>query len=121
MNQTRTVNRIFAVIPGVVMTAGNIDAPLVRERIKAGRDILQTWGGVTRVVRIIFRLISEEILRVEKLRIHRRNLRGCGVAPFMRVASERNRVLRAATLVIEAKRKSSGELCGHPAIDAKRK
>ena len=52
MNQRRAVDRVLAVIPGVMMAAGDIDWPFVHEWIELGRLVGQPPRRLRGIVRI---------------------------------------------------------------------
>ena len=64
MNQQRAIDRVFAVVSGVMVPARNINFPLPRKRIQTSRWTRKRRRHVLRLVRRINRLFRDNVPRV---------------------------------------------------------
>src|SRR6187397_3230989 len=120
MDQSRAVYRILAVIPGVVMPAGNIDRTLVDEWIKARSDASQ----LRRRLHVKFCIFSaharQKALCFRELRLHRWNFRRRNMADVVRMPCVGRYVIGAAALVVQTERKRPRKMRSDTAINSKR-
>jgi hypothetical protein len=119
VGELRGVDGVFAVIARVVVSTGNIDFAGVHERIKARGNAAEARRGVARVVRVIGGEIREGGIHGGEGGAG--DVGGRGVAGFVNVARERQGIIRAATLMVNAERVSARVERRHAFIDAERK
>jgi hypothetical protein len=121
MDERSAVDRVFAVVAGIMMAAAHIDRAVVDEGIEASGDVLELGSGVARVVFAVGAFFGERfVYRFEFVR-HARDFGGSGMARAMGKPGEGQGVIRSATLMIKAEGVGAGEGAGHAVIDEKRK
>src|SRR5207247_6214818 len=120
MNQGRAVDRVFAVITGVVMAAGDVNGPFIYKRIELRRFVREQRRALRQIARIGSpSIVRDPVPREWKGRGRRRAGGWRGVAGTMDKTRERLRVARAPRLVINSQRVGPGKPQGNSFIDPK--
>ena len=121
MYQRRAVDRVLAVISGVVMTSGYIHLSLVHKRIELRRLVGEPRSALPRIVRIdLHRVVRNRVPRERKRGLRRRNCRPRRVTGVVHKARVRQRIVRPASLVIQSQGVGPREPHRDALIDQKR-
>ena len=108
MDQSGAVDRVFAVITGVVMAAADVDFAGADERVKAGVGIFELRRCVAWIFLGRSRDLRDDFLGALEFEI--RNFGGSGVAGIVNESRKGQDVVRAAALVVKTERVSAREI-----------
>src|SRR5207249_9221788 len=112
MNKTGTVDRVFAVVAGIVMAAGGIKRALAHEGKKLRRGAGERRCALRSVVRVRdLRVVRNRIPRKAERRRGHDDAGGSSVANVASEARVGHYIIGPATLVVKAERVSARE--GH--------